>query len=218
MAQLFPQWSNTVVRIAFVALLALPVAVPAALMIAVRTPYQTGEGVYREQPVPFSHEHHAGNLNIDCRYCHHTVEQSTFSGMPATQVCMTCHSQLWTDADMLAPVRRSLAFQEPLRWRRINKLADYVYFDHSIHVNKGVGCETCHGRIDTMPLTYPTEGFQMQFCLECHRNPERYLRPRSEITTMGWEPPVPQHQLGTRLLETFQIHKEQLTDCSICHR
>lgn len=218
MAQLFPSWSNTAGRIVLGMLVLSPIAVPAALMIAVRTPYQTQEGIVREQPVPFSHQHHAGSLGIDCRYCHDTVETSPFAGMPETRVCMTCHSQLWTDADMLAPVRESLANDTPLRWTRLHDLPDHVYFDHSIHVQKGVGCESCHGRVDRMPLAYTEHALFMQFCLDCHREPERHLRPRQQVTTMGWQPTTDQHTLGRRLLDDYNIHKEQLTDCSICHR
>jgi DNA-directed RNA polymerase subunit RPC12/RpoP len=216
--QLFRKSANTLARTGFVLLLSLPPAVVAVLMIAVRTPYQTGVGVPRDQPVPFSHEHHAGNLNIDCRYCHHSVEESPFAGMPATEVCMTCHSQLWTNADVLAPVRRSLAFDEPLRWKRLYNLPDYVYFDHSIHVQKGVACESCHGRVDTMPRTYPVTALFMEFCLDCHRRPQDYVRPREQVTTSGWTSPIAQEKLGSALVEEYHINVSQLTDCSICHR
>ena len=218
MAQLFSKRANTLARVVFVALIALPVLVPAAFMVAVRTPYLTGEGIVREQPVPFSHEHHAGNLNIDCRYCHDTAETSTFAGMPETRVCMTCHSQLWTNAEMLKPVRQSLAERRPLRWTRLHDLPDFVYFDHSIHVSRGVGCESCHGRVDKMPLAYPEHALFMGFCLECHRSPERHLRPQSEITTMGWEPTGNRIELGRQLVQAHGIRTAQLTDCSICHR
>lgn len=218
MAQLFPPWSNTVARVALVVVVLLPIAVPAALMIAVRTPYQTQEGIAREQPVPFSHQHHAGTLDIDCRYCHDTVETSPFAGMPETRVCMSCHSQLFTNADMLAPVRTSLASNTPLRWTRLHDLPDFAYFDHSIHVRKGVGCESCHGRVDRMPLAYAEHALSMQFCLDCHRQPERHLRPLQEVTTMGWQPQTGQLTLGQQLLDDYHIQKETLTDCSVCHR
>ncbi len=217
MAQLFPQWSNTLIRIGFVGLVSLPIIVPAILMIAVRTPYRTGVGIPRQQPVPFSHEHHAGALNIDCRYCHASVEESSFAGMPGTHVCMTCHSQLWTDAEMLAPVRQSLANHESLHWVRINNLPDYVYFDHSIHVNKGVGCVSCHGHIEKMSLTHATHAFHMSFCLGCHRQPEQALRPVNKVTAMGWTSES-QAAMGKQLLKQYDIHTGGLTDCSICHR
>lgn len=217
--QLFPRWANPLIRAGFVTMLLLPVAVPAALMVGVRLPYQTGVGIVRQQPVPFSHEHHAGEMNIDCRYCHDSVETSPFAGMPGTHVCMTCHSQLWTDAPLLAPVRRSLALGESLRWARLNDLPDYAYFDHSIHVSKGVACESCHGRVDRMPLTYPVSAFFMQFCLDCHRNPQRHLRPLDKVTAMGWEPENEARMaLGHTLLREYGIEVSQLTDCSICHR
>lgn len=199
-------------------LILTPIAVPAALMVAVRTPLATGAGIHIRQPVPFSHEHHAGTLNIDCRFCHSGVEQSTFAGMPSTHTCMTCHSQVWTNAPMLAPARESLAFEQPLRWARMTDLPDYVFFDHSIHVNKGVGCESCHGRVDKMPLLYPENHFFMSFCLDCHREPQQHLRPLSEITRMGWQPEIPQLVLGAALLKKYHIETKNLTDCSICHR
>lgn len=218
MAQLFPKSANALSRVGFVLALLMPAVIVSAFIVGVRTPYQTAVGVVREQPVPFSHQHHAGNLRIDCRYCHHSVEESPFAGMPASEVCMTCHSQLWTNADMLAPVRESLAFNEALRWRRINDLPDYVYFDHSIHVHKGIGCESCHGRVDQMPLSYAVRPFFMEFCLDCHRNPSLHLRPLDQITTMGWQAPTGQEALGSALLEQYHINVSQLTDCSICHR
>src|SRR6185312_7602198 len=117
----------------------------------VRSPYETMQNEAREQPVAFSHEHHVSGLGIDCRYCHTTVETSSFAGLPPTETCMTCHSRLWTEAPMLAPVRQSFATQQPLEWKRVNQLPGFVYFNHSIHVNKGIGCSTCHGQVDQMP-------------------------------------------------------------------
>jgi hypothetical protein len=167
------------------------------------------------QPIPFSHKHHAGDDGIDCRYCHDSVEQASFAGIPATQVCMTCHSQLFTDAPMLEPLRESAATGKPLRWIRVHDLPDFVYFDHGIHVRKGVGCVECHGRVDRMPLTRRVASLEMQWCLACHRNPQPHLRPTrfefdmrptSEIRALAGAPKTP---LASR---------RRLTDCSTCHR
>ena len=185
----------------------------------IRSPYVTEQDVVREQPVPFSHQHHVGGLGIDCRYCHISVEKSSFAGIPATQVCMNCHKQVWNDSPMLEPVRASLRDNRPLEWLRVNNTPDFVYFDHSIHIHKGVGCETCHGRLDRMPLTYKFASLHMEWCLDCHRAPEKYLRPREEVFTMGWQPPVEQLELGRRLLKEYNIDSSwKLTNCSICHR
>ena len=170
-------------------------------------------------PVPFSHAHHVGGMGFDCRYCHTSVEQSRFAGIPPTQTCMNCHAQLFTDAPMLEPVRASFRDNTPLRWTRVNDLADFVYFDHSIHVAKGVGCVTCHGPVDKMPLTYKGESLQMDWCLNCHRNPERYLRPRDQVFDMLYTPPADQLELGRRLVKEYDVAgPDQLTSCSTCHR
>lgn len=170
-----------------------------------------------EQPIPFSHRHHVGDDGLDCRYCHTSVETSAFAGIPSTQVCMTCHSQLYDDAEMLAPVRESLASGQPLHWNRVHELPDFVFFDHSIHVAKGVGCETCHGRVDRMPLTRQVESLHMSWCLDCHRDPTERLRPRDAITVMGWKP-GPDTPSGQALLRYYDIHTAGLTDCTVCHR
>ena len=171
-----------------------------------------------EQQVPFSHKHHVGDVGLDCRYCHATVERSAFAGMPATHTCMTCHSQLFTDSPMLAPVVGSLARGEPMQWNRVHDLPDFAYFNHSIHVAKGVGCTTCHGAIDRMPLTWRTASLQMQWCLDCHRAPQKYLRPRELVFDPDWQPGPNQLALGEALVERYRIHTASLTDCSICHR
>lgn len=186
-----------------------------------RSPWITHEGMYREQPVPFSHEHHVGGLGIDCRYCHTSVETSPFAGIPATKVCMTCHSQLWTNAAMLEPVRQSWNLNKPIAWTRVHDLPDYVYFNHSIHVAKGVGCATCHGRVDRMPLMMQVHSLRMEWCLDCHRNPEKYVRPKEKVFDMAYEPPASSREqmaLGRKLVEQYGIRKEQLTNCSVCHR
>jgi len=181
-----------------------------------RSSYVTQVGVAVEQPVPFSHEHHVNGLGIDCRYCHTSVETSSFAGIPPTETCMSCHSIVWNDAPMLEPVRESLRTGRSLEWVRVHNLPDFVYFNHSIHINKGVGCENCHGRVDRMPLTWKTESLQMEWCLGCHRAPHNFIRPREEVFTMGWEPP-PDHN-GYQLVADYGINVEQLTNCSVCHR
>ena len=159
-------------------------------------PYTTWVRVPREQPVPFSHKHHVDGLGIDCRYCHTSVETSHYAGMPPTETCMTCHSQLWTQAALLEPVRQSLATGMPIQWNRVNDLPDFVYFDHSIHVNKGIGCATCHGQVDQMPLTWKENTLYMKWCLECHRAPENEIRPRGEVFNMKWQKPENQAAAG----------------------
>jgi hypothetical protein len=182
-----------------------------------RSGYVSEVSMVQPQPVPFSHEHHVGGLGIDCRYCHTSVEVSANAGLPPTHICMTCHSQLWTNAAMLAPVRQSLADGVPLRWNRINALPDYVFFNHSIHVAKGVGCTTCHGPIGEMPLTWKGASLQMGWCLDCHRDPAPNLRPREAVFDPDWKrgPDTPS---GRQLMAEYNIHPETLTDCSVCHR
>lgn len=169
------------------------------------------------QPVPFSHEHHVSGLGIDCRFCHADVETSWNAGMPPTYTCMTCHSQIWTNAGILAPVRESLANDKPLQWGRVTNLPDYVYFNHSIHVAKGVGCESCHGQVEHMPLTWKAKSLTMQFCLDCHRNPAPNLRPKEAIYDTDWhrtkDTPSPE-----ALMKQYHVGGRTLTDCSICHR
>lgn len=218
MAQIFRAGANTIARVVLVALVAVPAA---ALFFAgwlLRSSYGTGVDRIVEQPVPFSHEHHVSGLGIDCRYCHTTVETAAFAGLPSTKTCMTCHSQLWTNAAMLAPVRESMANGVPLRWRRVHDLPDFVYFDHSIHVAKGIGCSTCHGQVDDMPLMRKTETLHMQWCLDCHRAPEAYLRPRDEVFSMDRRPPERQRATGAELARRYHVETSKLSDCSICHR
>lgn len=182
------------------------------------SPYQTDEGVARNQPVPFSHEHHVKGLGLDCRFCHTTVEKSHFAGIPPTKICMTCHSKIWTQAPMLEPVRASWRENKPLSWTRVHNLPDFVYFNHSIHINKGVGCTTCHGQINEMPLTMQAVSLQMGWCLDCHRDPAQYLRPKSEVFNVNWTPPADQHDQGLVLEKNENIKVGQLTNCYICHR
>lgn len=178
----------------------------------------TGEDVPRDQPVPFSHKHHVDGLGLDCRYCHTSVEESAFAGIPPTSTCMTCHSQIWTHAPVLEPVRQSLATGKRLRWRRVNDLPDFVFFNHGIHIAKGVGCSTCHGHIEQMPLTWQQNTLYMKWCLDCHRAPQKYIRPRDQVFNMQWTPPRDQNAQGLKLIQQYQINTENLTDCSMCHR
>jgi len=179
--------------------------------------YNTQVGLIPPQPVPFSHKHHIGGLGLDCRYCHTTVEISRNAGMPPTETCMTCHSQIWTHAAMLAPVRQSLAEGRPLRWTQVYALPDYVYFDHSIHIAKGVGCTECHGPIGDMPLTRKAATLDMGWCLDCHRNPAPHLRPLDQVFNPYWQR-TPDTPSGEALLAAYRIHPETLEDCSVCHR
>jgi len=170
-----------------------------------------------EQPVPFSHQHHVAGLGLDCRFCHTSVEVSSNAGLPPTYTCMTCHSQIWTNAALLAPVRASLANETPIVWHRVTDLPDYVYFNHSIHVAKGVGCESCHGEVETMPLTYKAKTLTMGFCLDCHRNPGPNLRPRSALYDTGWRR-TPDTPSSAALMALYHVPDRSLTDCSLCHR
>ncbi len=180
----------------------------------VRSPYYTNAFVAVEQPVPFSHQHHVGDLKIDCRYCHSSVEDTAFGGMPTTKTCMNCHSQIWVGSDMLAPVRESYATGRPIAWNRVHRLPDFTKFNHSIHVQKGIGCASCHGRVDRMPLTWQVHTLHMDWCLDCHRNPEQHVRPREEVFNLAWEPP-PDHD-PHEYMRRYNVRK--LTSCSVCHR
>ncbi len=181
-----------------------------------RSSWATQAGVAREQPIPFSHAHHVGDVGLDCRYCHTSVETSSFANIPPTKTCMNCHSQIWNSSPTLEPVRESFRTDRSIAWTRVHDLPDFAYFNHSIHVNKGVGCETCHGRIDKMPLTWQKASLQMEWCLDCHRHPEQYVRPREAVFQMGYEPPGDQETLGRQLVKEYKI--QSLTSCSTCHR
>jgi len=186
-----------------------------------RSSYATQQGWPIDQTVPFSHKHHAGELGIDCRYCHVDVERGPVAGIPPTYTCMTCHSQLWTGAPMLGPVRDSLASGQPLVWTRVAKLPGYVYFDHHIHVARGVPCVECHGRVDEMPLAYRGHALEMRFCLACHRDPAPHLKPPDEVTRMdwaGWDAIAAHRAYGAAAMKRFHIQPAKLTDCGICHR
>ncbi|HYP27953.1 MAG TPA: cytochrome c3 family protein [Blastocatellia bacterium] len=184
-----------------------------------RSSYNTQAFFPREQPVQFSHKHHVGDAGIDCRYCHTSVEDAGFAGIPPTKTCMNCHSQIFANSPYLEPVRESWRTGKPIEWTRVHDLPDFVYFDHSIHVNKGVGCSSCHGRVDLMPLVYPVASLQMEWCLQCHREPEKYLRPKDQIFNMAWEPGPDQAAMGEQLKREYSIPSTgHLTSCNTCHR
>jgi Cytochrome c7 and related cytochrome c/Class III cytochrome C family len=216
MSQIFNRSTNTLSRLSIYGAVFILAALSYALYAVGKSPYFTEVNVARDQPVPFSHKHHAGELGIDCRYCHTSVEDSSFAGLPPTATCMTCHSQIWVNSPMLEPVRASYQTDRSLEWTRVNALPDFVYFNHSIHVHKGIGCTTCHGPIAEMPLTWRANTLEMEWCLDCHRQPELYVRPREYVFSADYKPPPDQLALGRRLAREYKIQK--LTNCSTCHR
>ncbi len=217
--QLFAPGADAILRLAALTLLVTVLGGSVGLYLWSHGYFVGSVGVAPAQPVPFSHKHHSGELGLDCRNCHEQVEQQATAGLPPTHTCMTCHSQIWTGATMLAPVRDSYANNEPLHWTRVNRLPDYVYFNHSIHITKGVGCSSCHGAITEMQLTYPAQSFRMEFCLNCHRAPANYLRTPDQIWNMEWVAPDDQAAKGAALVVQNHIAGPQrLSDCSICHR
>ena len=216
MAQIFHPSANAISRVCIFSAVFFVAGLLWLLAAVNGSSYVTRAGAARAQPVPFSHKHHVGGVGIDCRHCHTSVEESAFAGMPPTKTCMNCHSQIWPDSPALEPVRASFRNDQSLEWVRVADLPDFVYFDHSIHVKKGVGCVTCHGQVDQMPLTWIAQSLQMEWCMECHRYPERYARPREQVFSMSWQPPEDQASLGPRLVEEYGIRRA--TDCSVCHR
>jgi Cytochrome c7 and related cytochrome c len=216
MAQIFHRSTNTIAKASIYGGVFILAFLTWVFMILDRSSYNTRQGVVLKQPVPFSHDHHVAGLGIDCRYCHSSVEQSSFAGMPPTQTCMNCHSHIWTNAELLEPVRESWRSGQPIAWRRVNDLPDFVYFNHSIHVAKGIGCTTCHGPVGKMPLMYQASSLQMEWCLDCHRNPERYVRPKDQVFNPEYVPAESQATLGPRLVAEYGI--QRLDNCSICHR
>mgnify|MGYP001818361256 FL=1 len=215
MSQIFKPSTNTLAKVTlFGAIFFLLVSVWILVSLN-RSAYATRQTIIRAQPVPCSHAHHPEAMGISCLYCHTSVEESAFAGIPPTATCMNCHKLIWNDSPMLEPVRESLRTGEPIRWARVNDLPDFVYFNHSIHIAKGMGCVSCHGRVDKMPLLRQAVSLQMEWCLDCHRSPEDFVRPRSEIYNMEWEA-EDQAALGARLVEEYEI--ESLLSCSVCHR
>jgi hypothetical protein len=189
MAQIFDRSSNALARASLVLTGLIVIALGVTLDQLQRSPWVTRQGQRPDQPVPFSHKHHVQGLGLQCQYCHVTVEKSSYAGIPPTKTCINCHAQIWTNAQLLEPVRKSWATGESLVWTKVHDLPDFVYFSHEIHVNKGLGCATCHGRVDQMPLMYAQNTLQMEWCLDCHRNPAKNLRPTSQLYNMAWEKP-----------------------------
>ncbi len=218
MAQIFHPSLNVISKVSIFGFVIFVGSTLLAVRGVERSSYMTQAQVPVEQPVPFSHKHHVSALGIDCRYCHTGVETSHKAGVPATRTCMTCHSQIWKEAPMLEPVRKSFREDRSIAWVRVHDLPDFVYFNHSIHVTAGVGCESCHGRVDQMPLTWRENSLYMEWCLDCHRAPEEHLRPRDQVFVMGWTPPDDQLVVAERLKVERGIDPRRLDDCSVCHR
>jgi len=216
MSQIFHRSTNSIAKVSI-----FSGVIGVGLLIALaygmdRGAYITDVGEAKDQPVPFSHKHHVTDDGIDCRYCHTSVETSAVAGVPATEICMSCHSQIWAEAVLLEPVRASYRTGESLAWTRIHDLPDFVYFNHSIHINKGIGCSSCHGREDLMPLMYKVNTLYMNWCIDCHRHPEKNIRPREEVFNMAYEQPANQEEFGRKLMKEY--HVQSLTDCQTCHR
>jgi hypothetical protein len=216
MSQIFHHSTNTLAKVSIFGGVFIVAATLWVILEVNRSPYVTRAHEAREQPVPFSHAHHVGGLGVDCRYCHTAVDKSAVAGIPPTKTCMNCHSQIWNQSKALEPVRASFRSGQSIEWTKVNDLPDFVYFNHSAHVNKGVGCATCHGRVDKMPLVWQEKSLQMEWCLGCHRQPELFVRPQSEVYNIAYEPPADQLELGRRLVKEYDIHTR--TSCSTCHR
>ncbi|MFO0878864.1 MAG: cytochrome c3 family protein [Gemmataceae bacterium] len=214
MPQIFHRSLNTLSLVSIYGAVVILAVAGAAFAVLARSSYATNIGITRDQPVPFSHHHHVNELGIDCRYCHTSVENSHFAGIPPTKTCMNCHTQIWVGSKMLAPVRDSYKSDESIPWNRVHKLGDFCFFNHSIHVQKGIGCVTCHGRVDKMPLIWQEKTLLMEWCLDCHRQPEKYVRPRDQVFNMTYERKDPDE--GKRLVEEYQIKSKM--SCSACHR
>ncbi|MBX7158561.1 MAG: cytochrome c family protein [Verrucomicrobiae bacterium] len=218
MAQIFLPYTNVIAKVSLIGGVAFLSFLIWIWYVNYRSPYWTRVNVVLEQPVPFSHEHHVSGLGIDCRYCHTTVEKVAFAGMPSTETCMTCHSQVWSDAPILEPVRASFQTGKPIAWNRVHDLPDFVYFNHSIHVQKGVSCVNCHGRVDRMPLISQQNNLYMKWCLDCHRSPQKQIRPREEIFNFDWNSQSLSTAEAKNLVKSYHINVNQLTDCILCHR
>jgi hypothetical protein len=216
-AQLFPRAANQIARTSL-ALAAGAAGLAAVLLMGVipRSSLVTRQREAREQPVPFYHRHHVGGMGIDCRYCHTSVDKAAFAGIPPTKTCMNCHSQIFKDSPTLEPVRASWRENRSIPWLRVHDLPDFVYFNHSAHVNKGVGCTTCHGAVDKMSYVWQEKSLLMEWCLDCHRAPERYLRPKGEVFSTSYRPPANQLELGRRLMAEYGVQTQ--VSCSTCHR
>jgi hypothetical protein len=216
MPQIFGPSANSIARASIIGGLLALIVLGAAGFGYIRSPYNTEQRVHVEQPVQFSHRHHVGDVGLDCRYCHTSVENSRFAGIPPIATCMNCHSQLFNTAPILEPIREAYRNNQPIQWVRVHNLADFAYFDHSAHLKKGVGCTTCHGPVNDMPLVWQESTLLMQWCLDCHRAPEKYLRPRDQVFSTSYEPPANQLEVGRQLVQEYQVKTR--TDCSTCHR
>jgi Cytochrome c7 and related cytochrome c/Class III cytochrome C family len=216
MPQVFNRSANPLAYVVICAVVGLAIAGFFAPWFFDRSPYSTLQNTPKMQPVPFSHRHHANELGIDCRYCHTSVETSSFAGIPPTETCMTCHSQIWKNAPILEPIRASFRENKPMQWTRVDEIPQFVYFDHSIHVAKGIGCTTCHGPVGTMTITWAGGELKMAWCLNCHRHPEKYVRPKDKVFDVNYAPPRNQEELGRQLVKEYGIYS--LTDCVTCHR
>jgi hypothetical protein len=219
MAQLFHRSANNIAKISIITAIVLAGLAGYVYTQVARSSYLTNAYLERQQPVQFSHKHHTGDDGIDCRYCHTTVETSASAGIPPTQTCMNCHSQIWADSPYLEPVRASYRENKPIEWERVHDLPEYAYFNHSIHVAKGVGCSSCHGDVANMPAVYQENSLQMEWCLSCHRQPEKFLRPLDQITNSKWDVNELSDEERLKLKADYHIRsKEMLTSCSTCHR
>ncbi|HVL69059.1 MAG TPA: cytochrome c3 family protein [Vicinamibacterales bacterium] len=219
MSQIFNRHTNVYSRLSILGVIFFALMLGGVVGMLHLSGYNTRQNDFVEQPIQFSHAHHVGGMGIDCRYCHTSVEESAFANIPPTKTCMNCHSQIWNTAPILEPVRASFRDGTPLRWTRVHDLPDFVYFNHGIHVKQGVGCATCHGPVDKMPLVYQQAPLTMAWCLDCHRNPGKFIRPRDQVFNMAWERPKNDPDFGARLVKEHNIASvEQLTSCSTCHR
>jgi hypothetical protein len=221
MSQIFPRSANALARSTIVAAIGLVLFTGWLIFTLMRSSWATKQNEFVDQPFQFSHAHHVGGVGLDCRYCHTSVENSSFAGIPPTKTCMNCHSQIWATAPILEPVRASFRTGQPLSWTRVYDLPNFVYFNHQIHIRQGVGCNVCHGPVDKMPLMYQATSLLMEFCLDCHRAPEKYLRPRSEVFNMNYQVPEGRTQLeeGLRYKKEYDVaDATHLTSCSVCHR
>lgn len=216
MPQIFHRSTNTLSRVSLFGAVAFVGLALWGLLTVNRSAYVTNQHVAVEQPVQFSHKHHAAELGIDCRYCHTGVEVSAQAGIPPVSTCMNCHAQLWTQAALLEPIRASFRTDEPVRWVKVHDLPDFVYFNHAVHLHGGIGCTTCHGPIGEMNQVWQESTLQMEWCLECHRHPERHVRPRERVFDLSWEPPTNQEEMGRELAQAYGLAPR--VDCSTCHR
>ncbi|MCO5169109.1 MAG: cytochrome c family protein [Planctomycetes bacterium] len=217
---IFPRWVDPLVKVAGAAAI-LGGAYVSMLVAYGASPKTLDVGYAPEQPVPYSHALHVGQLGLDCRYCHTSVERGPHANVPPTATCMNCHTKVLTQSPQLEPVRESAQTGKPIPWVRVHDLPNYVYFDHSAHVTRGIGCVSCHGRVDTMDVVQQVATLSMAWCVDCHRHPERHLRPPEEATNMTWAPPggssvEAREAFGRQFRLDHKINPP--TDCSTCHR